>query len=70
MDHYCRDFGFGDYVLSAQAGLAEQEADAVDLVVVERVRQLEGEIKQKLQRRLARPWREGLQELIVPDEAA
>ncbi|MCA9553433.1 MAG: sigma-70 family RNA polymerase sigma factor [Myxococcales bacterium] len=36
----------------------------------ERVRQLEGEIKQKLQRRLARPWREGLQELIVPDEAA
>lgn len=36
----------------------------------ERVRQLETEIKQKLQRRLARPWRESLKELIVPEDAA
>jgi RNA polymerase sigma-32 factor len=32
----------------------------------ERVRQLENEIKQKLQRRLSKPWRESLQALITP----
>ena len=36
----------------------------------ERVRQLETEIKQKLQRRLARPWKESLKDLIVPEDAA
>lgn len=35
----------------------------------ERVRQLEVELKQKLQRRLSRPWRESLKDLITPDDA-
>lgn len=34
----------------------------------ERVRQLEVELKQKLQRRLSRPWRESLKDLITPDD--
>ena len=33
----------------------------------ERVRQLEVEIKKKLQRRLARPWRETLRDLVIPE---
>lgn len=36
----------------------------------ERVRQLEVELKQKLQRRLSRPWRESLKDLITPDDQA
>lgn len=35
----------------------------------ERVRQLEVELKQKLQRRLARPWRESLKDLVTPDDS-
>lgn len=33
----------------------------------ERVRQLEVEIKNKLQKRLSRPWRESLRDLVIPD---
>lgn len=35
----------------------------------ERVRQLEVELKNKLKRRLSRPWRETLQDLITPEDA-
>lgn len=34
----------------------------------ERVRQLEVEIKHKLQKRLSKPWREALRDLIVPED--
>lgn len=36
----------------------------------ERVRQIETEIKDKLQRRLARPWRDSLRDLVISDEDA